>query len=78
MSLDELIDYFMIFLSKKNQVDTLILRSNIGANVQDAKTASFLWLLAVINEYYNTQILHFRVGLAYISKSLHLSVYGTW
>jgi hypothetical protein len=28
--------------------------------------------LAVINEYYNTQILHFRVGLAYISKSLHL------
>ncbi len=31
-------------------------------------------LLAVINEYYNTQILHFRVGLAYISKSLHLTV----
>ena len=26
----------------KNQVDTLILRSNIGANVKDAETASFL------------------------------------
>jgi hypothetical protein len=24
-----------------------------------------------MNEYYNTQILHFRVRLAYISKSLH-------
>ncbi len=30
--------------------------------------------MAVINEYYNTQILHFRVGIAYISKSLHLIV----
>ncbi len=28
-----------------------------------------------MNEYYNTQILHFRVGLAYISKSLHLTVH---
>ncbi len=27
---------------KKNQVDTLILRSDIGANVEDAETASFL------------------------------------
>ncbi len=26
----------------KNQVDMLILRSNIGANVEDAETASFL------------------------------------
>ncbi len=34
----------MIFIYKKNQVDMLILRSNIGVNVQDAKTASFLWL----------------------------------
>ncbi len=42
MSLGELIDYFLIFTLKKNHVDTLILRSNIGANVQDAKTASFL------------------------------------
>ncbi len=32
-----------LYLKKKNQVDTLILRSNIGANVQDAKTARFLW-----------------------------------
>ncbi len=29
-------------LKKKNQVDTLILKSNIGANVEDAETASFL------------------------------------
>jgi hypothetical protein len=42
MSLDELIDYFVIFISKKNQVNTLILRSNVGANVEDAETASFL------------------------------------
>ncbi len=33
----------MIFILKKNQVDTLILRSNFGGNVQDAKMASFLW-----------------------------------
>jgi hypothetical protein len=42
MSLDELKDYFVIFISKKNQVDTLILKSNIGTNVEDAETASFL------------------------------------
>ncbi len=42
MSLGEHIDYFLIFMLKKNQVDTLILRSNNGANVQDAKMASFL------------------------------------
>ncbi len=42
MSLEELIDFFVIFVSKKNQVDTLILRSNVGANVEDAETASFL------------------------------------
>jgi hypothetical protein len=34
-----------------------------------------LQLLVVINEYYNTQIHHFRVGLCYISKSLHLNVH---
>jgi hypothetical protein len=29
-------------------------------------------LLVVINKYYNTQILHFWVGICYISKSMHL------
>ncbi len=33
-------------------------------------------LLAVLNEYYNTQIQHFRVGLCYISKSLQLSTHS--